>query len=172
MHRHPTDLQHIKIRPQTQHRFGNWRWFPLVALAASSVAVLATPFSGYLPQVGPPSLRFRAISQPVTNQFVAEIPAPEPEPEPLVTNKLDKSDITPVNLKAVSTPEPSATVNETATTTPDVTPSEEVVSPQMFLKYFSKSTNGTSATVIAPMDFTPPHAVEPPSSRATYTTGP
>jgi hypothetical protein len=46
-----------------------------------------------------------------------------------------------------------------------------VVSPQMLLKYFTKSTNST-ASAATPLDFTPPKAAGTPPSRATYETGP
>jgi hypothetical protein len=43
----------------------------------------------------------------------------------------------------------------------------DVISPQMLLKYFNKSTNGTGTGIIAPLDLTAPRA-QPPSSKATY----
>jgi hypothetical protein len=49
---------------------------------------------------------------------------------------------------------------------------DEVVSPQMLLRYFNKSTNGASASVIAPMEFTPPPAAPAPSSKASFSTSP
>jgi hypothetical protein len=46
-----------------------------------------------------------------------------------------------------------------------------VVSPQMLLKYFTKSTN-SAASAAVPLGFTPPKAAGVPPSRATYETGP
>jgi hypothetical protein len=46
------------------------------------------------------------------------------------------------------------------------------ISPQMLLRYFNRSTNGTAAGIMAPVDFAPPGAAKPPSSTATYTTDP
>jgi hypothetical protein len=43
-----------------------------------------------------------------------------------------------------------------------------VVSPQMLLKYFNKSTNGNTTGVIAPIQFSPPQSIGAPSSTATY----
>jgi hypothetical protein len=48
---------------------------------------------------------------------------------------------------------------------------DAVVSPQMLLKYFDKSTNG-GGSVLAPVEFLPPKAVAPNQSSATFSTGP
>jgi hypothetical protein len=42
----------------------------------------------------------------------------------------------------------------------------------MLLRYFNRSTNGTGAGILAPVDFAPPGAAKPPSSTATYSTNP
>ena len=49
---------------------------------------------------------------------------------------------------------------------------EPMVSPQMLLKYFNRTTNGISSAVTAPMEFAPPTPARPPSSTATYSTNP
>jgi hypothetical protein len=69
-------------------------------------------------------------------------------------------------------PEPAAVTNEVSSASPEPQRSDEVVSPQMFLKYFSKGTNGhNSTTVVAPLDFNPPKTGDVPRSSATYSTG-
>jgi hypothetical protein len=54
----------------------------------------------------------------------------------------------------------------------DTTRPEDVVSPQMLLQFFNKSTNGPANSVVAPIEFTPPKAPEPPTSKGSYSTGP
>lgn len=49
---------------------------------------------------------------------------------------------------------------------------EDVVSPQMLLKFFNKGTNGAATSVTVPLDFTPPRPAEPSNSKASYSTGP
>jgi len=48
-----------------------------------------------------------------------------------------------------------------------------VVPPQMWLKYFSGTTNGTPGTsILVPLGFTPPQPTAAPSSKSTYQIGP
>jgi hypothetical protein len=61
--------------------------------------------------------------------------------------------------------------NGTAQPPVESSPPEPVVSPQMLLKYFTKSTN-SMAPAASPIDFNPPKSVEAPPSRATYETSP
>ena len=42
------------------------------------------------------------------------------------------------------------------------------ISSQMLLKFFTPSTNGPAAGVVAPLEFAPPSPPKPPSSTATY----
>ena len=50
--------------------------------------------------------------------------------------------------------------------------SEPKISPQMLLKFFNRSTNGTAGGIIAPVDFAPPTVPKPPSGSAMYSTNP
>lgn len=82
----------------------------------------------------------------------------------------------PVLTEKAPAPAPPAPVHEPASTNDQANVIVEqpqpdgVVSPQMLLKYFNKSTNGNAAGVNAPLDFTPPRLAEPPSSKAEYST--
>jgi hypothetical protein len=164
--------------------FGSWRHFLLIALTSLVLPVYAgTEPLGYLAAIGPAPLRFRAPLMPTTRVFVPPMPAPPVPPEP--------SKPVPVSLEVVPqpaaasspsfstsgptptaiTPQPATIVNEVSSGGTQPTQAEEVVSPQMLLRYFSKSTNGVSTSVIAPLNFTPPRPVEQPSSKATYSIG-
>jgi hypothetical protein len=46
-----------------------------------------------------------------------------------------------------------------------------MVSPQMLMQYFNRSTNGAAAGIMAPVNFAPP-AAPSPSSTATYSADP
>ncbi len=140
-----------------------------VLIASINVAANAGNDPGYLACVGPVPLRFRAVPAPITNVFVL----PPPLPEPVALPKPDTN--APVMVPSASLPaEPAAIINEVSSAPPEPPHQDEVVSPQMFLKYFNKGTNGNSTTVIAPLDFTPPKVAEPAASgsKATYSTGP
>ena len=154
---------------------GCFSLFGLVLLVILAVSPIHAADPGYLPRIGPTPLRFRPVPLPMTNQLALPAPAsdPEAEPEPEPTAPKDDKPTAAATTPAPSpAPAPAAVVNEVSSGPSEPTQSDEVVSPQMLLKYFNKSTNGTSSTVIAPLDFTPPKPVEPNSSKATYSTGP
>ncbi len=104
---------------------------------------------------------------PPTNTF--KLPPPPP---PVVADPEVKIPAPTNNTESVVTKVSSAPPVQTNEIggTGDLTP-DGVVSPQMLLKFFNKSTNGPSTTVIAPMDFRPPNPTPLPS-KATYSTGP
>jgi hypothetical protein len=74
-------------------------------------------------------------------------------------------------LPAPPVEEPAAVTNQ-AVVLPEPARHDDVVSPQMLLKYFNKSTNGATTGVLAPFEFSPPQTGEPPSSKATYSHSP
>lgn len=133
-------------------------------IAAAYLVVLAPAWSnaGYLPTVGPSPLRFRPAFKPNTNIVVLPIPI-QPVVAPPPAEKVEK-----VSSPTLPALEPIPAIAQTnAVVEP---PRPDVVSPQMLLKYFNKPTNGNAAGVSAPLDFTPPRPVEPPSSKASYST--
>jgi hypothetical protein len=148
--------------------FRDWQGLSFVLFAALSVAAAASPGPGWLPLAGPTPLRFSPAPRPRDNRFVLPVPVPAPEPAPVVSqaNKAPP---------ASSAPEPPASIpragNGMAQPPVESSPPDAVVSPQMLLKYFTKSTN-SAVPVAAPLDFTPPKAAGAPPSRATYETGP
>jgi hypothetical protein len=148
--------------------FRNWQGLSFVLIAALSVAAAASPDPGWLPRVGPVPLRFSPALRPRANQFVLPAPAPAPEPAPIVS-QAEKAP------PASSAPKPPAVIpradNGMAQPPVESAPPDAVVSPQMFLKYFTKSTN-SPAPAVTPLDFTPPKAAGPPPGRATDSTGP
>jgi hypothetical protein len=139
---------------------------------------------GYLSAVGPVPLRFQLPPEPPpTNAPAAHVAAPAAE----ATNL---SPPAPGYLDAAATfdilnPLPAREYYATSSTfPPPVTPPAPVqvpveasqpepsVSPEMLLRYFTRQTNGTGMSVIAPIGFNPPAATTPPSSTATFTVGP
>jgi hypothetical protein len=163
-----TVLQITEIKSEKRCLVRDWRPFAIVLAGALAVAGFAAASPGYLPCVGPAPLRFRP-PPPVINQIV--LAAPEVEPVPTVASPVPFGPM-PELPPAPPPTEPPAIINHVSSGIPDTTRPEEVVSPQMLLKYFNKSTNGTSSSVITPLDFTPPKSPEPPPSKATYSTGP
>ena len=128
---------------------------------------------GYLPVVGPAALRFCAVPQRATNPppvLVSAVKPPEPKPEA----PPPKPEVKETNLVSSPPPHPvPVTVTNQVSPVASAPPgSEEIVSPQMLMQYFVRSTNGTRAGVIGPLDFSPPHATDRPSSKASYSTGP
>ena len=139
---------------------------PLIVAGFTSILALNLAGSAYLPTVGPAPLRFRPAFKTITNSVVPALPvvakaAPPPPPEKVV--KIAE----PAPPPPVTVSPPKAVQNDGAA---EPHPSDSVISAQMLLKYFSRATNGASAGVIAPPDFTPPRAPEPPSSTADYST--
>ncbi len=141
---------------------------------------------GYLPMVGPAPLRYLTPPRPSTHHYLLPVPAPEPAPEPppkLAEAKLSAAKAKPrkpappvAPAPTPATEEQSAVIYEAASgppqTQPPATGPEEIISPQMFLKYFNQPTNapvGTPRVPIVtpgapalPTDFTPPKAAPPP----------
>lgn len=156
--------------------FGRWRhWAGAgVALASLAFGVSATP--GYLPAVGPVPLRFRPAAQSVTNLVRMPLPPPDlPPPEPSTPSTPAIPSTAPAPSKQPPSVLPAASLPPTnAPVEPNAVPSgsEPMISPQMLLRYFNRSTNGVGAGVIAPLQFAPPASTTPPSSTATYSTDP
>lgn len=141
-----------------------------VALAGSA---------GYLPRVGPARLRFQPprpvarvvlppLQMPDALPPLAHIPdaassqLTEPGPAALVSETRDLS-ASPTNLlNQASTNSPSPDLNSET---------NAVISPQMFLRFFTPSGTGAGreAVVVMPPGFNPAQPGQPASSSATYT---
>jgi hypothetical protein len=163
-------LQSSTIKPERRCLLGDRRHYAFIAVALLTLPVCAgNDQCAYLPAVGPSPLRFFAPLAPPVKTFT---PPPPPAPEPPKPVKVELPPPTPPPAAVI--PEPAAVTNQAISGFSQPAQPEEVVSPQMLLKYFNKSSssNGVSATVIAPLDFTPPKPAEAPSSKATYTIGP
>ena len=140
------------------------------------VGIQAAP--GYLPVVGPPPLRFRSPPQPATNLVHLALPPPDlPVSEPATPpggayNQTKTTTPGGTNAAPTTAPLVSGATNNPAG--PDSTPltSQPLISPQMLLKFFNRSTNAPGNEVVAPMNFAPPTPAKPPSSTATYSTDP
>ncbi len=152
---------------------GNCRYSVLPVLVLGVVSVFGSGDPGYLPVVGPAALRFRAAFMATTH--LANPVQPEiTEPESVL---IGPETLDPLNA---ATNEVSAVAERSVPVIPhypipaEPSPTGEVVSPQMLLKYFTKSTNGTGAGAIGPMpmNFTPPPPAQAPSSKASYSTSP
>jgi len=132
---------------------------------------------GYLPAVGPAALRFRPAAPSGTNLVRMALPPPDVAPTILSTPSTNTAADTEVKPATAAAPPASAALILAATNTPpqqEAAPfgSEPLISPQMLLKYFNRSTNGAGSGIIAPVDFAPPPAAPARSSTATYSTGP
>ena len=149
-------------KPEQQNQSWGYRYFTLLAGVLAGVLVAGKAQTAYLPTVGPAPLRFRADYKPVVH---IKLPPPTP------TGQSGASAPTPTAPLVVGVPVPATQTNQTVVQPPAVVESprpDGVVSPQMLLKYFSRSTNAADAN--APLNFTPPPQPEPPSSRAEYST--
>ncbi len=120
----------------------------------------------YLSTVGPAPFRFQPLPRPVTARPIVTPPATAPQ----TTAKANPSAI---STNAPPPPAISNSVSPTAALAPTneidlpaSLPSDEVVSPQMLLKYFNRSTNGTGTGIIAPLQL--PGQPPPLPSKATY----
>lgn len=141
------------------------------------VAVTALADSGYLATVGPPPLRFESPAK-TGGARVALPPLPLPETNELVA-VVEPPAPPPLEIPPPSTNPPPILINifggsDPATNSwPLAAREADVVSPQLWLKYFTKNTNaGASGGIIAPLGFQPPQPTVPPSSKSTFQTGP
>ena len=144
--------------------------FALSAAAGGPSA--SSPSKAYLQRIGPAPLRFSEPKPPqvfFTNSAPAVVaknesgPADADVPDFLAP----PTSLTPVEIgQAVTYTAKSAPVSQ-------LSQPAEVVSPQMLLKYFNKSTNGSVTGVVMPVEFAAPQpSAAPPSSSATYSTTP
>jgi hypothetical protein len=143
------------------------------ALPVLAFSVLAS--AGYLPVVGPVPLRFRQPALPATNLVRMTLPPPETEPATAsIPDNAEAKKTAPAPNPPPAAPPPAASPTvATNPAEPAATPaSEPMISPQMLMKYFNRSTNGVSGGILAPVDFAPPAPAKPPSSTATYSTNP
>jgi hypothetical protein len=143
---------------------------------------------GYLPTLGPSPLRFEAPPPVVTNLALLAVNQTGLPPlaevlKPFTTDKLTHLELVdgessgPREYAASSTSAsfPLAGPIPGQALVPLPAPAAEpepVVSPDMLMRYFMRSTNGAAASVSVPIGFTPPPPATPPSSTATYTVGP
>jgi hypothetical protein len=153
--------------------FGRLRHWAGAGAAIAGLALGVSAAPGYLPAVGPVALRFRPAAQPATN--LVRMPLPPPDPPPAAPPALPAADseaktntpaVVPASAPAVST----VTGNPDEGAIPPGT--QPLISPQMLLRYFNRSTNGVSSGIMAPVDFAPPPPPKPPASTATYSTDP
>jgi hypothetical protein len=111
---------------------------------ASMNAAIAPP-TGYLPQAGPLPLRFRPLPPPISDQ---DIMPPPPAPIILPSPPMPSKEPTPAPMSSVTNAPPLEFKAETAPVQPPMTAPEQVVSPQMLIKYFM-APNATNAVTNA-----------------------
>lgn len=156
--------------------------FIFIALAFTAVGLAGQP--GYLPNVGPITLRFeqkpsvQKAKLPPLRQ--PEPPAAEPLPEKIEPSEVPTPQLPDPGLETNSMmqnppgPLPGAMAgSQTNATTQLIGPIMDnagTVTPQMFLRFFTPPQNGVSreAVLVAPPGFNPA-LPPPPSSSATYT---
>jgi hypothetical protein len=162
---HPVG-QSLLTKPGKRACFGR-RWRLRLVIAASMCVVTSIWADAvYLRTVGPAPLRFRAVVKAITK--IVALPPPEP-PKPVATLPTNGVDKTAVAAVPAEGPDATAAVEEIDATS-ESSRASEVVSPQMLLKYFGKSTNGGAAGFSVPFEFIPPPPPELPSSKAEYST--
>lgn len=156
-------------KPQGTRILGR-RHIPLMVLIGLVMPAFAGNGGGYLAVVGPPRLRFFSLppvapAAPVnttTNSGSNVAPVQAPPANTLeVPNPLS-------SVPAVQPVQPQTGVTNEMESLPEAPQPGDVISPQMLLKYFNKSTNGTGAGIIAPFDLSVPRSTPQPSSKATY----
>ena len=158
--------------------FGRLRHWAEAGAVFAGLALGVSAAPGYLPAVGPVPLRFRPTPPPAEALVQMPLPPPDPpSPAPDIPSPLSAAANTATNKTPPAASPSSVPVIATATNgpaQPDANPSgsEPRISPQMLLRYFSRSTNGAAGGMMAPVDFAPPAAATPPSSTATYSTEP
>ena len=144
-----------------QRLFWNWRAVSLGLIASLGAAAGASSDPGYLRWGGPALLRFAAPLRPPMARFVlpAAVPAPEP---PSVASQIEQA------ARADAAPKPAPVIMQADGITPqqrsmDSGSSESVIAPQMFLRFFNQSTNGTS-TAGGPSGGVSPNGASPNGS--------
>lgn len=140
-------------------------WFELPGSAARP---------GYLPTVGPVPLRY--LESRTKSALVALPPLYPPEnPEEAAASKPPLEKEAPPATEPTEPVAPPVTTTRQETLPTPVQPPATPLSPQLLIRYFATpdSTNRAVPVVIAPVGFVPPTVnTPPPSSRATYSTGP
>ncbi|HEX4121611.1 MAG TPA: hypothetical protein VH619_13405 [Verrucomicrobiae bacterium] len=156
--------------------FGRLRHLISATAAFFSLAAVVWAGSGYLPAVGPVSLRFRALPEETTLSTNAVTAAPIPPPvsfialppeEPSQTNDFDSVPSMPVVVPRVGEPYTAEAQSPAPQPSPAANP---VVSPEMLVKYFAKpgSTNSSPTAGSSPeVGFMPPLLEAKPQSRET-----
>lgn len=170
MQKHLNQLvrQMFMTKSEMQSAFGHGRRIVFLAVAFAGVLFSGWADNAYLPAVGPSPLRYLPPFKPKTNIVVLPPPVLVPATAPVPVEKAPPAPVAPA---PVVVPEPiPANIQTNAFVEPPRT--DGVVSPQMLLKYFNKSTNANAAGVDGPLDFNPPRSAEPPSSKAEYSTPP
>ena len=144
----------------------------LILLLGLTLPAFGASGPGYLATVGPAPLRFFSLPKPAPAPAPAAT-APADANLPEMPNPYDVINAFNSNVNArasvpmPTTPQPEQTPNVDMNAATQPPQPGDVVSPQMLLKYFNKSTNGTGTGIIAPMDLSNPQPTQPPSS-ATY----
>lgn len=157
---------------------------------------LAAPAAGYLPQVGPPALRFTPPRAARALVAVELPPLAMSDRSETVDTTVSDRDGSPAPASAmppaVAFPETAAGTLDSGASSSIPMPSGSAVAspvgvpgvpgagvpvaltPQVLIPFFSGSgTSGAGVpTVVAPMSFLPPEASTGARSRATYTTSP
>lgn len=156
--------------------------FIFIALGFTAACMAGSP--GYLPGVGPVGLRFAPPTAPsrivvlpepathsdaphetTTRLDVAELPVETP-PNPAPPSTALMLDVPVVLPEAVT----GSTTNEALPLISPLMDTNNVVTPQMFLRFFTPAQGGASreAIIIPPPGFSPARPPTP-SSTATYT---
>jgi hypothetical protein len=159
-------LQIVMSKPEKRSMIGCLRHFPVIAIAYVGILFSTWANTPYLTAVGPSPLRFRPAFKPNTNT------APPPPPSVVVH---PAATVPAVSAIVPNPPTPvvsSAPTNVQTDAVAETAGTDGVISPQMLLKFFGKSTNGNTGGVKGPLDFTPPRMEAAPSSKAEISTPP
>lgn len=160
--------------------------FILIGMAGAAVALAGPP--GYLPKVGPVALSFHTSVSSTPSERAAVLPplhAPAPVETPATEPKAAPEPVSETTTNAVTSPltdHPPLVIDLSASSpTNSIQPligsssdTNAMISPQLFLRYFTpnragaKPGPGTEAIIVPPTDFNPAQPPAPPASRATY----
>ena len=161
------------------------RHLATLAVGILSIAGTAVAAAGYLATVGPVSLHFlkppqlvvRSVLPPLQMDDIPTVKSVSPQPsvsaqasqprEQTAKEGADRIKSTEIAVPPVN----QSTVNATSAEPSNDTDSVPLISPQMFLRFFTQSNSAGSnqeTAIVVPVGFHPAHPPTRPSSSATY----
>lgn len=151
--------QSVVTETAKRPRNGPHRCAAFVVFAFMCVVTSIWGNAAYLPTVGPAPLRFRPPPMPKPVNFVLTPPVPPPSIEMPPVIKPE-----PPVVTIVRPPGQNFDTDQLGDLI-DVTPTNEVISTKMLLKYFNHAPYGNPSNAKTPFGFIPPPPSEPQSGK-------